>query len=230
MLHLQKEKVLKSSIDFWTKKPRRINVVVDNDSWIIPFAKQLIEDINRQGDEACFVDSYENLKEADISFYLGCIKITPPELLQKAHINLVVHESDLPKGRGFSPVTWQVLEGKNIIPIKLIEMAEEVDAGPIVFESEIVLEGNELIEEIRQKQGKLTIDLCLQYLNSPNYPVGKLQSGEPTFYQRRRPEHSCIDTSKSLDEVFNLLRVVDNEKYPAFFMKNGQKYYIKIHK
>ena len=31
--------------------------------------------------------------------------------------NIVVHASDLPKGRGFSPMSWQILEGKNKIKL-----------------------------------------------------------------------------------------------------------------
>ena len=36
--------------------------------------------------------------------------------------------------------------------------------------------------------------------------------------------------SKSIDEQFNLLRVCDNERYPAFFYKDGVKYILKINK
>ena len=55
------------------------------------------------------------------------------------------------------------------------------------------------------------------------------RSGE-TFYSRRRPEDSEIDVEKPLSEQFNLLRVVDNEKYPAFFRFRGCKYTLKIEK
>ncbi len=70
--------------------------------------------------------------------------------------NLVIHESDLPKGKGWSPVTWQVLEGKDVIPITLFEAAKNVDAGDIYLQEFIHLDGSELLEEIKHKQGVYT--------------------------------------------------------------------------
>lgn len=57
---------------------------------------------------------------------------------------------------------------------------------------------------------------------------GKEQEGEESFYPRRRPEDSRIDIGKSIKDQFDLLRVVDNERYPAFFEYNGCRYVLKI--
>ena len=46
----------------------------------------------------------------------------------------------------------------------------------------------------------------------------------PSYWPKRKPEDSEIDISKSIDQQFNLLRVSDNERYPAFFYKNGKKF------
>ena len=41
----------------------------------------------------------------------------------------------------------------------------------------------------------------------------------------------CIrDSNKSLKEQFNLLRIVDNINYPAFFELDRHKYILKIEK
>ena len=55
--------------------------------------------------------------------------------------NLVVHESALPKGQGWSPMTWQILEGLNIIPVTLFEAVADLDAGPIHLQHQIKLKG-----------------------------------------------------------------------------------------
>jgi len=47
-------------------------------------------------------------------------------------MNLVVHESDLPRGKGFAPVKWQILDGKKEIPVCLLETTEQVDSGDIL--------------------------------------------------------------------------------------------------
>jgi methionyl-tRNA formyltransferase len=59
---------------------------------------------------------------------------------------------------------------------------------------------------------------------------GEKQEGESTFYRRRKPEDSELDINKTINEQFNLLRIVDNKRYPAFFIKNGVKYILNIRK
>ena len=71
--------------------------------------------------------------------------------------NLVVHASDLPRGRGFSPLSWLVIDGVNEIPVCLIEAVDEVDAGPVVYREAINFEGHELLDEMRVVLGKMHI-------------------------------------------------------------------------
>ena len=56
------------------------------------------------------------------------------------------------------------------------------------------------------------------------------QSGVETFYKKRGPDDSALDVNKTIIEQFNLLRTVDNEKYPAFFIHKGKKFLVKIEK
>lgn len=217
--------------DWWSSKPRKISVITDNDNgWFMPYAEKLCTQIKQGGDTGTLYTDQKAIKEGDVAFYLSCMNITPPETMAKHQINLVVHESDLPKGKGFSPVTWQILEGLDDLPICLIEMAEGVDAGPIVYKDIIKLKGTELCDEIKHMQGQATIDLCMKYLSAETQPEGIAQSGEESFYDRRRPKDSELDLNKTLGEQINLLRVCDNENYPAFFTYKDQKYTLKIEK
>ena len=68
----------------------------------------------------------------------------------------------------------------------------------------------------------------MDYPNSSNNAI--TQNGDETIYQKRTPKDSELDINKSLYEQFNLLRVVDNESYPAFFTINGHKFFLKIKK
>lgn len=207
----------------------KIQVLVDNpDSWIIQFADELISKIKTIGHHATFVSSHKEVTKGDILFLLGCVKIFKKLELNKH--NIVVHESDLPKGKGWSPLTWQILEGKNEIPITLFEAVEDIDAGPYYLKDKIVFEGHELIDELREKQGSKTVEMCLRFINEYDKIEPFKQEGKSTFYKKRTPSDSEIDLNKSIKDQFNLLRVVDNEKYPAFFYKNGYKYYLKIEK
>lgn len=216
--------------DSWDK-PRRVSVVVDNPSWILPWAEELKGRIETEGDTALLCRDHDQIKSGDVAFFLGCIKITPPNVLLRSRRNLVVHESGLPKGRGFSPLTWQIIEGANVVPICLLEASpDEVDAGSVIYTDALRFEGHELLEELRAAQGDKTVELCLRFLREPKPPTGVPQVGETTTYPRRRPRDSRLDARLPLMDLFPLLRVVDDERYPAFFDHAGARYRIRIDK
>ena len=217
-----------SVIPDWWSKPRNISVLVDNDSWILPYARSFVEKLNLQGEQAVLCRNALDITQGAVAFYFGCTRIVSSEVLSLNKRNLVVHESDLPKGRGFSPLTWQILEGINEIPICLLEAVNEVDAGNIIYKDKLVLDGSELLNKLRHAQGLKTIELCSRFLNEEAPISGVPQSGNSSNYSRRTPEDSKLDISKTIDEQFQLLRVVDNDKYPAFFEKDNYRYIISI--
>lgn len=212
----------------WWRRPRKIRVIVDNESWILPWAECLIELCRRDGDVASLCRNHNEVVCGDVAFYLGCIKLTPNDVLNRCRRNLIVHESDLPAGRGFAPLTWQILAGSNEIPICLLEATDEPDGGDIVLRDVMQFNGTELIAELRHAQGEATVSLCRRYLESPMPLQGRPQSGQATIYSRRRPSDSRIYPDRTIAEQFDLLRTVDNERYPAFFDYRGQRYLLKI--
>lgn len=206
-----------------------VQLLVDNpDSWIVPYVVKLKEDIIKQFNFSVnLIYKHEDVIKGEVLCLLSCEKIF--KKLNYNNYNLVIHESDLPLGKGWSPLTWQVLEGKNEIPVTLFEAAESVDAGEIYAKEYIKLNGSELLPEIKDQQGKITIKLILSFLK--NFPMkGKKQVGEETFYDRRKAEDSELDINKSIADQFNLLRVCDNERYPAYFSYRGSEYKIIIEK
>lgn len=212
----------------WWDNRNKINIIVDNDSWIIPYAKKLIEVLIEKGFSAEFYSNAIDQRDGDIAFYLGCMKLVSKDTLALCNKNLVVHESDLPRGKGFSPLSWQILEGKNEIPVCLLEMTERADSGNIIFKEYLSLSGAELIDEMRSMLGQRTIDMCVRYVLNESCPIGVPQNGEESFYPRRYPRDSELDFNASVEDNFNLLRIVDNDKYPAFFIHKGRKYILKI--
>lgn len=129
-----------------------------------------------------------------------------------------------------SPLTWQILEGVDSIPVCLIEAEEKVDSGAIVYTEIMELQGHELIGEIRQRLGEISIGLCQRFLNEEEMPEGCAQKGEADYYSLRTPEDSRIDPNASIASQFNLFRVVDNERYPAYFDLHGHRYQLRISK
>ncbi len=212
----------------WWAKPRTVTVLVDNPSWILPFAEELVRQVIANGDRAFIARSATEIGEGGICFFLGCTRLVPAAILARNHRNLIVHESDLPIGRGFSPLSWQILQGRAEIQICLLEAAEVADSGPVIYRDSLRFEGHELIDELRSAQGLMTTALCLKYLNASEPPVGIPQTGEPSTYPRRTPADSRLDPELSIAAQFDLLRVVDNDRYPAFFVLRGHRYKLRI--
>lgn len=210
------------------KSLHTLNVLVDNESWILPHVKELICWITQQGLKVNFARHQDDLINCDVSFFIGCTKIVHEFNLNKSKLNLVIHESNLPQGKGFAPVAWQILDGKKEIPICLIEASKSADSGDIWLQDNIILTGQELYHEWREKQGKATLNICKQFINDFPNIIPKKQSGEESFYPRRSPKDSELSVDKTLKDQFDLLRTVDNEKFPAFFHYRGKTYKLEI--
>ena len=101
----------------------------------------------------------------------------------------------------------------------------------IWLKQKFTLEGHELFEEINHKLFKTEIDLMSNFISSFNKISPIKQSTDSSNYRRKRNlEDSCLDINKSIKDQFNLLRVVDKNRYPAFFDYMGFRYIIKIEK
>jgi methionyl-tRNA formyltransferase len=208
----------------------KISFLTDNpESWIVPFADTL-EGIISRNHQLIRCCTYDDIPEGDMSFFLSCEKIVPPHILNRNTHNIVIHPSFLPQGKGFSPLAWQILEGKNEIFISLFEAVEKVDSGCVYYRDTIKLKGHELNSEIKELQGQKTVDLVLRFIDDYPRVSGESQKGEESFYKRRKRGDSKLDVDKSIAEQFNLLRIVDNERYPAFFHYKDHEYVFKIYR
>jgi methionyl-tRNA formyltransferase len=209
----------------------QIDLLSDNpDAWIDPYLEVIRNRLEQQGHNVEQIDDYRDLRDGELAFFLSCTTVVPPEYLDKHEHNLVVHESDVPRGRGWSPVHWQILEGNDTIPIVLMEAAEQVDTGDVYIRDEIQLEGTELLPDLREQVGNKTVDLVLQFVDDYPDVEGEPQQGEPSTYPRRTPDDSELDPDRTIAEQFNKLRIVDNDQYPAFFRMHGEKYILKIYR
>jgi methionyl-tRNA formyltransferase len=198
---------------------------------IVPHLQAWIASSSQAGHCLSLVHDKKQLKGGDLLFLVSCTAIiNAEERLQFRHV-LVLHASNLPRGRGWSPYIWDVLNGSDTLHVCLLEAAEPVDSGAILLRTTIQLVGDELLPEIHQRLFAAELSLIQQLIDI--YPTiqPQPQQGDPgPTYRRRTPEDSRIDPEKTLAEQFDLLRVVDAERYPAFFDYRGQRYYLKIEK
>ena len=88
------------------------------------------------------------LSGGDILLLISCGEIVPEETRKKYRAALVIHASDLPVGRGWSPLVWQILQGKHDIAVSLLEAADPVDSGAVLTKRWLHFNGTELFDEI----------------------------------------------------------------------------------
>lgn len=207
----------------------KIQILIDNqNSWMNEYSSDLLQSISELNNQVCLIQNHKQIEKGDILLLLSCEKKL--EYLNLNKHNLVIHASNLPKGKGWSPLSWQVLEGKKLIPVTIFEADNKIDNGLIYEKIFIELTGTELLDELRLKLydsiKKLIINFILKYPNNK----GEIQTGESSYYKKRVKKDSKLDLNLSLKDQFNLLRVVDNDRYPAFFYYESEKYYLKIYK
>jgi methionyl-tRNA formyltransferase len=210
----------------------KISIVSSRGSWKAGYFRELTEHWTANGHSVSTVYEAEDIPNGDLLFILGCAFILPPSILQRNSHNLVVHESDLPKGRGWTPIAWFVESGRDRIPLTMIEATRRVDAGPVYLRGEVVLEGHELVDEIRALVMQQVISMCKRFVDCYEEVVcmAKEQEGEATYLPRRNRESSRLNPAMSIAEQFDKLRIVDNQDYPAFFDYRGKRYTLKIEK
>jgi methionyl-tRNA formyltransferase len=177
------------------------------------------------------VQKKAELSGGDILLLVSCHEIISAQDRQRYRASLVIHASDLPEGRGWSPHIWQVLEGKRDIVVSMIEAEDEVDTGPIWAQRQLTLEGHELCDEINERLFAVELDLMDEALER----VGRAKpvpqdDRKPSYYRRRTPEDSRLDPHRPIANQFDLLRVADPDRFPAFFDLRGHRYLVRIEK
>jgi methionyl-tRNA formyltransferase len=183
------------------------------------------------GHNVSLVFETSQLIGGDVLFLVSCSQIVRDVERNKYKATLVLHASDLPKGRGWSPYVWSILEGAKQITVSLLEATEPVDCGAVWLKTTFLLEGHELLDEINSKLFDAELYLMTEAVERFTDIHPAIQVGESGGYMKKRtPADSRIDPNKSISEQFNLLRVVDSERYPAFFEYQGYRYLIKIEK
>ena len=208
-----------------------ISILINNvNSWIFDYIDELVFELHKQKHSVFIVTSHQDMNTGDLCFLLGCTKIVPDKYLTFNEYNLAVHESDLPNGKGFSPLAWQILEGKSKIPVVLFDAQIEVDEGLIYERAEIILDGSELLDELRLKQWNATKDLVLRFVHKYPNVVAQRQIGEGSYYRRRTYKDDELSVNMTIRELFNQFRIAENEKWPVYFKYKNNKYFLKIEK
>lgn len=173
-----------------------------------------------------------DLSGGDILFLISCTEIINSQE-RNAYIScLVLHASDLPRGRGWSPHIWSILEGKEELILTLLEASNKVDSGKIWKKLNFQVPKHALWNEINVRLFEKEIELIDFAVSNFKIVSPKPQDPniEPTYYPRRTPDNSAIDPFKSIESQFDKIRICDPERFPAYIELYGERYKIILEK
>lgn len=215
----------------WVVRMKISILCTDPNHPVINSLREWTDEMSSKGHAVSLVFDKTNLQGGDILFLVSCSQIIRDAERDQYKATLVLHASDLPKGRGWSPYIWSILGGANEITVSLLEASDPVDSGAIWLKTTFALEGHELLPEINAKLFAAEITLMTQAVEQFESIKPMRQMGDPWPYMAKRtPADSKLDPYRTIAEQFNLLRVVDSTRYPAFFDYQGKRYLIKLEK
>ena len=144
----------------------QIQCLISKKSWVTDKHKLIIQEkLRKFCKKIYFFDNHKKLKKKyDVNFIFTYKEKIPNKSLLKSKYNIIVHGSSLPKGRGMSPISWQLLKDVNEIVFTLFNASENYDEGFYFIKKKIKFRGNELFNEIKDIQFNETIKLYLSFL------------------------------------------------------------------
>lgn len=156
-------------------------------------------------------------------------------------INL--HASLLPQYRGAAPINWAIINGEKETGATTFKLQHQIDTGNILLQERIVIGEDETAGELHDRMKEIGGDLLVKTVKE--LTGNTLRESPQTWSDRDSlpqnfggqtmlkhapklsTETSKIDWSKTVDEVYNLIRGLS--PYPgAFTLLNGKT--LKIYK
>jgi methionyl-tRNA formyltransferase len=125
--------------------------------------------------------------------------------------------TDVPYGRGGSPLQNLILAGHTESKLTALRMTEEMDSGPVYVKKSLDLHGS--AEEIYKRAGKLSVEIINWLIDANPDPV--VQKGEVVNFQRRKPEQSLLPNAGELESIYDFIRMLDADGYPHAFLEYG---------
>lgn len=127
------------------------------------------------------------------------------------------HMSDVPYGRGGSPLQNLIVRGHTSTQISALKMIRDVDAGPVYLKRRLDLDGS--AQEIFVRAADIIWTMVAEII--ANEPVPAPQAGEAMTFKRRTPDQSALPEDGELRQVYDHIRMLDAEGYPHAFCDYG---------
>ena len=137
----------------------------------------------------------------------------PDKVLDAAEC-VCFHMTDVPYGRGSSPLQNLIRHGHRETVLTALRMTDELDAGPVYMKRPLSLAGR--AQEIYERAAALAFDMIADIVATDSEPLP--QTGVAVIFTRRTPEQSQVPADIGLQALYDHIRMLDAETYPPAFM------------
>jgi methionyl-tRNA formyltransferase len=149
-------------------------------------------------------------------FFLHWSWKVPLEIIENYEC-VCFHMTDVPYGRGGSPLQNLIVRGHRSSKLTALRMVEDFDAGPVYFKKDLSLEGN--AEEIYIRASYLSAEMIHRIVTEQ--PLPQPQMGEAVIFKRRTPRESRIPELPTIQALYDFIRMLDAEGYPRAFVEHS---------
>ena len=141
-----------------------------------------------------------------------------PSAIFERYECIVFHMTDLPYGRGGSPLQNLIVRGLTATKLSALRVEVGLDTGPVYLKMDLSLSGT--AEEIFVRVNKLVGKMIVEIIQNNLQPVP--QEGHPVVFKRRKPEQSDMSGLEKLEEIFDYIRMLDADGYPRAYIEKGE--------
>lgn len=144
-----------------------------------------------------------------------------PEEIYSTHECVVFHMTDLPFGRGGSPLQNLLARGIRRTKVSALRAGNGADTGPVYFKRPLDLSDGSADEMLSAASGVVFNEMIPELLR--RQPAPKPQRGRPVLFSRRKPRDSDIAVAglETPAALYDFIRMLDGEGYPAAFLSAG---------
>lgn len=130
---------------------------------------------------------------------------------------VIFHMTDLPFGRGGSPLQNLIARGIYETKITALKCSKTLDGGAVYLKKPLSLYGS--AEEIYLRAGSIVGEMMLEIIANNPPPVE--QTGEVVEFKRRKAADGDIKNLATLDKIYDYIRMLDADGYPKAFLDMG---------
>lgn len=141
-----------------------------------------------------------------------------PSAIFERYECIVFHMTDLPYGRGGSPLQNLIVRGLTATKLSALRVEVGLDTGPVYLKMDLSLSGT--AEEIFVRVNKLVGKMIVEIIQNNLQPVP--QEGDPVVFKRRKSEQSDMSGLEKLEEIFDYIRMLDADGYPHAYIEKGE--------